>query len=262
MGATALYINGFDTSRLGLLVERVAGWIDGPERATRTIPIAGREGAILASTPTESGPRTIDVRGVMQAESVAALRANVDQLKDLLAGDFIEARFVDQVDRFAIGRCRSFRVPPTPPQFVNRKTVAEFSLLCADPLAYDTEPIIVGFSAQKAALPLGTARIAPTIRVMGSVNNPVVTYRNHAGVSKQTMGFTVNLAATDYLEIDCHLATITKYASGVSSDGISLLTSGDFIRPDPADGSYLDSTWPSIELSAGAGECAYRRGWR
>jgi hypothetical protein len=119
----------------------------------------------------------------------------------------------------------------------------------------------VGIGATRQAIPLGTAVSAPTIRIMGAATNPVLTYRNAGGTVKQTMGFTVTLASTDYLEINGELFSITKYASGVASNGMALWTSGDFPALDPQDGYPSIDSYPTLEVSAGTGEVLYRRTW-
>ena len=265
---TQIYVNEFDTSGHGLIVERVDGWVDGLVALDRVSQLPGRVGGVILPPESETAPRTIQVVGTMLGQSaqggtmsLATLRSNLDQLKERLYRGTVEVRFVDQTDRYVNARCSGFQVPATAPQFQNPKSRVSFSLFCPDPLIYSTQPYVVGFSTVKASLPLGTAPVAPIIRIMGAATNPVLTYRNNGGVSKQTMGFTVTLAATDYLEIDCELATITKYASGVSSNGMSLWTSGDFITLDPQHGDYVNSLWPSLETSAGTGETAYRRAW-
>lgn len=263
MGRTALYVNEYDTSRHGLIIERVDGWIDGLSAVERVSQLPGRVGAVILPPETETSPRTIQVSGVMKGTSLSNLRTLIEQLKARLYAGTVEARFVDHSDRFVLARCSQFSVPATAPQFMNPMTRVGFTLFCPDPLVYATQPTIVGFASAKGALPLGTAVSAPIIRIMGSATNPVLTYRDITGAVKQTMGFTVTLAATDYLEIDCELAQITRYISGVGSqnNAQALWTSGDFPVFDPQDGDVENGAYPTIEVSAGSGETAYRRSW-
>jgi phage-related protein len=119
----------------------------------------------------------------------------------------------------------------------------------------------VDVNSIRTGIPLGTAVSAPLIRVLGAATNPVITYRDKSGAVRQSMTLTITLAATDYLEIDCELFTITKYVSGVASNGITLLTAGDFIALDPQDGDYANGVWPTLEISAGSAEVLYRKAW-
>lgn len=260
---TQIYVNEYDTSGHGLIVERVDGWIDGLSVAERTSLLPGRVGGVILPPETETTPRSIQVAGVIKGSSLANLRSSIDSLKERLYRGLVEVRFVDQTDRYVNARCSGFQVPATPPQFMNPRGRVSFSLFCPDPLIYATQPTIVGQSvvATRTPLPLGNAPSAPVIKIMGSATNPVLTYRKNDGTSQQTMGFTVTLASTDYLEIDCELAQITKYASGVPTNGMALWTSGDFPVLDPQHGDFINSLWPSLEVSAGSFECAYRRAW-
>lgn len=265
MGITSiLYLNEYDTSRLGLLVERASGLPNGLALTPRLVGIPGRAGTpVLTPTAlTQSSARTVDLRGVVKTASAALLRANLDALKDLVYAGAVELRFAERVDRFLLAVCTSFVVEPIGPQFGSSAEL-RLGFTCPDPLAYDRHELVVGLhAAAPAAVPLGTGVTAPVVRLFGAVNNPVVTYRDIRGIAKRAMGFTVNLGANDYLEIDCDLGTVTKYAAGVATDGLALLTSGDFLRLDPLDAAYRDSVFPTIELAAGTGECTYRRAWQ
>jgi phage-related protein len=258
--AGILYVNDYDTSKLGLYVEQVDGLDDGADINPKTVAIAGRDGVAIAATKPEAGPRAIAVRGVMKAATNTALRTNIDLLKDRVYAGDVEIRF-GQLDRFTLARCRGIKYPAELPQLASKGFPLEIQLLCPDPAFYAVEPTLVGLSSAKALLPLGTRRVRPVIHIMGAVNNPVLTYRDQAGVAKRTMAFTVNLGANDYLEIDCDRGTVTKYAAGVASNGIALLTAGDFITLDPLDAFAELSSWPSLELSGGAGDVQYRRTW-
>jgi phage-related protein len=265
---TAMYVNDFDTSSLGLIVTSVDGWRDAPSTRDRTTQLPTRVGAVILAPEAETAPRVITVDGVIdpshagKALTLANLRAAISELQERLYRGTIEVRFADEPDIFVLARCEQGNLIATPPQFMNPKSRVQIRMLCPDPLRYDRNGSVVGFGASpRAGTPLGTAVSAPVIRIMGAATNPVITYRNMSGDVKQTMGFTVTLAATDYLEIDCELFTIKKFASGVETNGISLLTSGDFIALDPQDGDYAGSVWPTLEVNAGSGECLYRRAW-
>jgi phage-related protein len=260
--ATILYVNEFDTSRLGLQIEEVQGWPDGVAMNVRTTPVAGRLGGLILPPEPDGAPRTLSIRGVIRCASLAELLTNRDLLKDRLSNGTLEVRFIDRPDRVAFARLREFRSPRIGPQFANKGAFAEIEFLCADPLVYAVNAPPIAFDTDRAAVPLGTAVVAPVIRIMGAATNPVITYRNHAGLAVQTMGFTITLAATDFLEIDCELATVTKSVSGVVTSVNSVLSSGDFLRFDPTHGNYASSVWPTIETNGGTGEAIYRRAWR
>lgn len=265
---TALYVNDFDTSRLGLIVTGVDGWRDAPSTRDRTTQLPTRVGAIILAPEAETAPRQISIEGVIDpshaglALTMANVRAAISELQERIYRGTIEVRFADEPDIFVLARGEQAQLVASPPQFMNPKSRVQIRLLCPDPLRYDRNGSVVGFGVSpRTGTPLGTAVSAPVLRIMGAATNPVITYRDKSGTVRQTMTFTVTLASTDYLEIDCELFTITKYASGVASNGITLLTAGDFIALDPQDGDYAGGVWPTLEVSAGSGECLYRRAW-
>ena len=267
-GVTALFVNDFDTSSLGLVVTGVDGWRDAPATRDRTTQLPTRVGAVILAPEAETAPRQLVIDGVIdptaagKAGSLANVRAAINELQALIYRGTIEVRFADEPDVFVLARGEQAQLIATPPQFMNPKSRVQIRLFCPDPLRYDRNGSVVGFGVSpRAGVPLGTAVSAPVIRVMGAATNPVITYRDKSGVVRMTMGFTVTLAATDYLEIDCELFTIKKFASGVETNGITLLTSGDFIALDPQDGDYANAVWPTLEVSAGSGEVLYRRAW-
>jgi hypothetical protein len=106
---------------------------------------------------------------------------------------------------------------------------------------------------------------------IGPCTNPVLIYRDQRGVEKQRMTFTYVIASDEYLEIDTELATVTKYDSGVASNGLAYWTPATtgsastekFLTGfDPQDGDPENSVWPTIECSvAAACEAAYRKAW-
>jgi phage-related protein len=258
--AGILYVNDYDTSKLGLYVEQIDGLDDGVDINPKTIAIAGRDGLAITAAKPEAGPRAIAVRGVMKAATNTALRTNIDLLKDRVYAGDVEIRF-GQLDRVALARCRGIKYSAELAQLASKGFPLEIQFLCPDPAFYALDPTMIAFNTLRAPVPLGTRKSRPLIHIVGAINNPLLTYRDHFGTAQQTMGFTVNLGANDYLEIDCDRGTITKYVAGVASNGIALLTAGDFIALDPLHGSYLTSSWPTLELNGGTGDVLFRRAW-
>jgi phage-related protein len=264
---TAMYVNDFDTSSLGLIVTSVDGWRDAPSTRDRTTQLPTRVGAVILAPEAETAPRVTTIDGVIdpshagKALTLANLRAAISELQDRLYRGTIEVRFSDEPDIFVLARCEQGNLIATPPQFMNPKSRVQIRMLCPDPLRYSRFASLVDVNSIRTGIPLGTAVSAPLIRVLGAATNPVITYRDKSGAVRQSMTLTITLAATDYLEIDCELFTITKYVSGVASNGITLLTAGDFIALDPQDGDYANGVWPTLEISAGSAEVLYRKAW-
>jgi predicted phage tail component-like protein len=261
MAANALFVNDFDCSSLGLVVADVDGHLHAPSSRDKTSQLPQRVGAVILAPEAETAPRTLVITGVLRRASVLSARNALLELQERLYRGTVELRFADDPDKVYYARVTEADWSGNPPQFVNPHGRVSIRATCFDPLVYDRYGSVIGFSSVRSAVPLGTAVSAPTLRIMGAATNPVVTYRDKSGTSKRTMSFTGTLAATDYLEIDGELFKITKYASGVASQGIALLTSGDFIALDPHDSDPASGVWGTLEVSAGTGECLYRRSW-
>jgi hypothetical protein len=264
---TALYVNDFDTSGLGLIVTGVDGWRDAPSTRDRTTQLPQRVGSVILAPEAETAMRSITIDGVIdpsaagRALTLANLRAAISELQDRVYRGTIEVRFSDEPDIFVVARCEQGQLIASPPQFMNPKSRVQIRLTCPDPLRYSRFASLVDVNSIRTGIPLGTAVSAPVIRVLGAATNPVITYRDKAGAIRQSMTLTATLAAGDYVDIDGELFTITRYTSGVASNGISLLTSGDFIALDPQDGDYANGSWPTLEISVGSAEILYRKAW-
>lgn len=260
---TALFLNDFDTSSLGLAVENVDGWNSSPSARDRVTQLPGRVGSIILAPEAETASRTLRLSGVIRSTSVKAVRAAIDELKHRLFAGTIEVRFADDPEKVFYARCEEKQLVVTPPQFINPYSRVSIGLFCPDPLIYDRLASAIAFTPSvRAPVPLGTAVSAPLIRIMGPVSGLSVTYRDKSGTARQTMSFSsLAMLGTDYLEIDCELFAISLYQSGVKSNAISQLISGDFIAVDPQDGDYASGAWPTLECSQGTGEVLYRRAW-
>jgi hypothetical protein len=56
---------------------------------------------------------------------------------------------------------------------------------------------------------------------------------------------------------------VTKSVSAVVSNAMNALAPGwNFPALDPADGVYLTSTWPTLEVSSGTGLATYTKAYR
>ncbi len=261
MGTTALFVNDFDTSSLGLIVSDVDGWLHAPSTRDKTTLLPTRVGAVLLAPEPETAPRNLVINGVIRRTSVASTRAALLDLQERLYRGTVELRFADDPEKVYYARCTDVDWLGQPPQFLNPYGRLTIRATCHDPLIYDRTGMVIGFTAARVPIPLGTAVSAPTLRVLGAATNPVLIYRNQGGLVRQTMAFTVTLLATDYLEVDGELFTVKKFTSGVESNAISTLTSGDFIALDPQDGDPATDGYPTLEVSPGSGECLYRKAW-
>ncbi len=259
---TALWINDYPVSRLGLHVERVEGWADLPTFTLVAESVPGRAGlVVLAGQAGAVAAREVLVSGALVRPTASALPGARRQLLALAGAGLVELRIVDAPEVVLAGYLTRCILGGFDRQFRANGLRVALTFTCPDPRALSRCATVVALTTSPAACPLGTAPVAPVIRIFGAATNPVLTYRTAGGVSRQTMGFTITLASTDYLEIDCEAKTVLKSVSGTVTNAIDTLTSGDFPTLDPHDGDYLLSSWPTLEVSAGAGEAAYRQAW-
>lgn len=265
-----MYLNGFDTSSLGLIVTDVAGWLDGLVRKDRTQELIGRAGLLLTHPRPTVMPRAVTVTGVVRRNTNALMRAALLELQERAYRGTVEVSFQDDQTKLLPSRCVQFTFAGRPPKLANPYGDLSVMFTGLDPYIYDAEAQVVSFGSGVPAIypcPLGSAPSAPLIRIVGSgvgaLVNPVISYLDARGNVVQTMGFTTNLGAQDYLEIDCHLMTIIQSRNTVVSNGMSLLTSGDFIVLDPQDGDYANNLWPMLSATPAQtfGVALYRKAW-
>lgn len=261
MSKTALFLNDFDTSGLGLMVTDVQGWLDSYELRDKLADLPGRLGQLLMSPSPVTVPRQLIISGVLRTASNAVLRASCLDLVERAGHGLVEVRFVDDPLKVFFARLQTFKRTAIGPALAGNAAQVMLTMLGEDPLIYSTQPTVAAFGAYRGVCPLGSAPSAPVIHIFGPVTNPVLRYRGNDGELLRSLTLTVVLASTDYLEIDSDAMTIVKYVSGVPSNGISLLTSGDFIVLDPNDGDYQNGSWPTLEVSGGTGEALYRQTW-
>jgi hypothetical protein len=262
MGAlSVVYVNDYDLRRLGAELELVDGLRAAPSQRWVSTPVTGRMGELLLSGRPNVNARRVALRGRVVADTQAALETAIDALKSRLLQGAIEVRPASNLTRVLLCRLVAFAEQPFAPQMATPVTGITAELEALSPAWYDRDPVVVSAAtAIRVACPVGNLPVAPVVRIMGGTN-PVLTLRTAAGDSVGSMTFTVTLAATDYLEVDMDAKTVTKYASGVATNGLSLLTAGDFLTLSPEDGDELTSASPTLEVSAGALMVACARRW-
>lgn len=259
----AVYAAGTDLSSIDSYTMEVGNWLSGPSREFPTLAIPGRQGVVFAADPTVS-PRTLRITGVINpvSRTVASRLADERAIKALVYGALVTIITDDDVTApIAIdGVCVACDIVPRGHPLVATISGVTMDFLCPDPTWRDVMGQVVGFTSTPATIPLGTAPSGGIVRIAApswsaNVTNPVLTYYNAATVSLQAMTFTglTLTAGTHYLEIDLDRATATLYASGVASNAISYLASGDFFALDPMDGNPLNGSYPFLGCSGSAG---------
>lgn len=262
---SVVYVNDYPLERLGFQVERPIGGRDVPQHDFASVPVMGRSGTLVLDPRPRTQGRTVELVGILVQDTAAQLRDALDALRERLGNGQVELRTAERTDVFCLARLQSFQATPLDNRTEYTTTAVHISakLWAEDSWWFDHSPLIVGApAATRVACPTGSVPVAPITQILGSATNPILTLRNAAGDALGTLGITLTLAATDFLEIDHWAQTITKVVSGVASDGIALLSSGSFLTLDPTDGDRLAGSFPTLEVSAGQLMVQYRRVWR
>lgn len=252
-------IQDTDLATIDVHPESVTDWHGAPRRSFRALRIPGRMGAIFAAEP-EVSERLLRVRCMVHpyAHTVAARLAAEDALKGLAYQGLIQIVSDDGTNppRSIDGVCESLDITPRGHPTVAIASDAELAVRCEDPTWRAVLGSIHWLSTSFAPITLGTAPSGGIIRIRAphwsaNVVNPVLAYYTSGLVVVGSMTFTVTLVAgEDSLEIDLDRQTVTLSDNTVESNGIALLTAGDFFQLDPNDG---DAQPPHLLVSASAG---------
>jgi hypothetical protein len=263
MGIPAtVFLNDYDLAGLGVAVEVIDGLRAAPAQRWVSTPVTGRMGELLLSGRPTVQSRGLTLHGKVLADTQLALEAAVDGFKSRLLQGAIELRTVAQPGRVLLCRLTGFTEQPWTPQMLSPQFGFAADLEAVSPAWYDRDPfLLTGAATVRVACPVGDLPVAPLVQILGAVTNPVLTLRAANGDTRSSMAFTVTLAATDYLEIDMDAKTVTRYASGTATNGLSLLTSGDFLALSPEDGDELVGASPALDVSGGSLVVAYARRW-
>jgi hypothetical protein len=255
-----VFIDGYDLARLGFGLSDTQGAWSAPEVSSDGLTIPGLAGIVLTGDASVS-PRTITLSGIIEAGSTTELRSAESKMKALFGTGIHAVRFRDRLDVEFIVRVQTIVIAPIQPSLRATTARVDISLLCHEAYGRDVNPIYLGLSTARTSIPLGTYPSTPIIRVQNA-NSIVITYRAASGEVMGTIGSTQALTTNeDVLTFDAvNYSRVRLSDAGVISNKIALLT-GRFFSCDPLHGDAENSVWPTLELSAGVGECSYRRRW-
>jgi hypothetical protein len=259
---TVMYVNDYDTSRLGLVVSRFEGAENAPERSDAVMGVFRRAGSVLLDGRPRLKERALLVEATMYHATVQARKAALKALLERLSRGTVEVRFIDEP--LLVYRARLRRVTTTPPeqaQVIEASESVTLELECLDPYRYEVGMQLVALSATPVRLPLGDAPSPLLVRIFGVATDPVLTLRHANGTVLTSLGLVVTLGANDYMEIDCDRGTLVRYTAGVDSEAYDTLVSGDFLVADPQDGDGTLDGGPTLELSSGSGDARWKRCW-
>jgi hypothetical protein len=252
-----VYVNGRDIDDLGLVVLEYGDRWAGPSYDRGAAQPFGSLGSWPASEATVA-PKVIRLQTALEGVTRANRQASIDNIRNHFRG-LLEVKFGDSEDRVIYGIVEA---SPGSGRWtglgeIKADVALEFNIVCYNPLFWDTTGSIIAFGSTRVEVPVGSAPSGGIIYLMGAATNPTITYRNHDGDSVETMGFTVTLGATEYLEINLDTLSIVKVSSGTRTDGDALLTSGWFFSVDPADGDVENTSYPTLEVDQGSATINY-----
>lgn len=250
-----VWINDYPLTAAAFQFEKVEGWQDGLEIRPASVAIPGWAGE-LGTGLAAAAPRTIVCTGWVFVSTQAGLVAAIDQVKALAGAGLSEVRFVDRLDRTFWAQLTRWRTTGAKAVQFNRPARGvELTFTCPSPAGFDQVGRTIAFSATPAQLSLGSAPVAPIIRIFapaGSVTNPTLTYRDLAGNVRGSITLTQILATTDWLEVNMDTQVITRSLSGVVTGPVPI-AAGTFFALDPADGDVINGVGPTLEVTASAG---------
>lgn len=257
-------VDGVDLTTHGFTVANATGVWEWADVTLAEQPIYRKPGVTLINDEPTVAVREIAISGTFvgtDEDDFEAKLLAVKQLFGVRGRKDLMLVFGNETTRQITARYVGLSGGPTGPQMAQRKVPFTFKFRALIPYYEDTTDTTLGpvAAATPVAIPLGTDVTAGTTTVAfgGSAATVTLTYKTYGGATAGTMLLTHAFVNTDSLVIDHDAATITL--NGTRND--TLLTSGDFLRFDPADGDAALAHWPTIETDAGTLTVVYRRRW-
>lgn len=269
MATGTLTLNGQEAeATFGLVVVDFSGLLGAPERAISLLNIPALAGALDPGITPNEAVRVVTVNFLAEAATDAALHAVLDKIKEVCGTGLVQITTLYSTTRALYGVLQ----PLTIERF--EKTIlgwvsGAMSFVCPCPYWIATTSDVLGFGSTAVDVPLGTAPAtgrdewSAVIDLVGAATTPTLTYLDSAGNTVGTMVFTSSPLAGDHIRIDLGRRLVTKSVSGVYANAFGDLTAGyTFPALDPADGSFANSLWPKLKVSAGTGILAYTKHYR
>lgn len=267
MAGSGVTVNGTDLEDFGVVVREAAGRRDAVQFGDSARRVPRSMGRLLPKRRGEAEPRRIDVQGYVDADSVAALRQNLRDLRALLTGGFqrgdpLEVSFADDPTRIFYGRLNRLTPQSLPPTFTATRTRFRMQIVCDDPLKYDDSLSTVDFTAAETDVPLGSGPSAPVITITGSSTDPEIVYRDSDGNVVARFQLSVTLGSGEEAVINMRKHAVED---GFGNNKINdWWTSGDFFEMDgTAHGGGEGGPYPTLDLNGTASSAVaeYRKSW-
>lgn len=261
-------LDGFQLGQIGVVVDRATGYRDFLQVAKAWQRVPNRWGSVAVHARPQAADRLVVVRGSLNAESVAELRARRDELWWRLrgggnGGDVREWGFTDGTGRIwrVVLPEDGISLPIIPPTYRQLSTELELPLLMTDPrILAGSDTVLAGVSTA-TDLVLGSEASLPVIEF--SVGTATVTVKDHTGATMWTFG--IAGASNPPITIDFTAAPVSMLDS-LGNPVAAFVTAGSYVEdvyfdPQWASGNPVGSpppTWPTIEVDAGTIDVTFR----
>ena len=253
MAARTLIVDGYDLGEIGYVADNAfRDTFGSPQRKYETQAVHSRIGEQLASQKPSYSVRQMIVNGAILADDLATLNTNIDALKYRLYAPSVGVRLSHDETREYVARCDQVTIDRIEPALIQRgaKVAVRFTIL--DPRMRAIADTVQAFTTG-TAIALGTAESKGVIRLTGGTN-PTVVLKDYAATEIGRMEFTW---AGTWLDVDLDEQTIIDNAA---ANQASTLTVGNFFALDPRDGDYLQSQWPTLDVTGGGtAQITYRK---
>lgn len=245
---TVMFLDGFDTSTLDLLVERVDKWRHSLHRAKKTVSVPNEIYDFTTSNAFQGKGRNLLVRANILSVDRATLETNLNALQWRFDKPSLLISFDDRAWGAYTGYLNGeIKVTGYHPAMTGRAVRIDIPFKCPDPRYFEAAQQSIGFTATPVEMPLLEAPVHPVITI--TVGSFTLTYSGGGTL-------TVTGASSPPITVDMFNKTI-KNSAGASQ--INALVAGDFFTLDPQDGTHPSGPWGTLATSAGSGTAVYNK---
>jgi hypothetical protein len=228
-------IDGIDLEVAGYSVTQLGEVYSAPDATWPALDVPQRAGVILIQNRPNVSARGVQFSLLVRGTNRTDAEAQVQELKGLLYGRRVSLTFDWMVSpaRSYPAVLESLDVGLFAAGNVGGWLIATVQMLIPD--AYAVEDALTTATAVPTAavsVPVGTGPTYAKVTLAGAATNPTLTFRDYTGATIGTMVFLVTLGANDRLEIDAaDGGSVTRYTGSTPSNGLSLITNGDYVFP-------------------------------
>jgi hypothetical protein len=248
-------------------IEAAPGFIDPPEVTREEITVAREVGT--RSRSHRLNGRRFPINGWIASADADAAKANIRLLKSLaLRGvlSTVDIRLDDFTGYKVLGTYDGFTAEPVGQQRVARKWRVNMQFRATNPPTFIslTPSVISSITTSDVEIPMGTAPPIGAVLAIFEPTNPVITLKNHNGVTIGTpMEFTFTPVSGEYLVIAITRGEIWRNLTGLAegteassawTPGTSMVRLSDFAQWDA-----LTDSWMTMAISDGEGELTYEQ---